>query len=605
MIPTTTRIARAATVLSARTVCACALILAGAVFGGPAAAQELADIDPAIQTKARASKDAAVVIGNEAYAALPQATYATADAFSFKEWVYRTHGVSKYRLRYVENTSAQTIYSEIKRMRRKVRRGGTLWVYYAGHGAVTDEGERTLLGVDANVERPTDAGVTLEQLQGLLDGYRRVNRTIFIVDAGFGGLGRDGLEIAPGSNWEVAGPPAPAADNITLWLADQGNGPAEVYHRSKHGLFTWLTIGALRGWADGEETGERDGVVTLSEAQNYTWWTGRHLGRITNPAIEDRPEPATWTVARGSHLEEGPSKDQLSILSQEDRNRRYAELEATIRAEAAAFWQDTLAIAKEGGEGGPQALQAFIDEYSDTVIHLEWALALPEVREARKVLAQYETGDAQAALEAAVLEPCDDLVALEGPAMLGQLTLGQKNCLEGRITTDRMQTTKDKISRVLLANAEGAGDPEEWERLMARHLEEVDRSDPGLCFRYALYLHKGDVENAEEAIKWADYALANKAEWEGPEFVKRVNGLYRLRAEASSRLWLDAEKAYQESRTMDAEDEANEYRGWAANYSREWLDYSVAAELPSDTAYKLCVSAAGTTDFCRTAGGPN
>ena len=34
----------------------------------------------------------------------------------------------------------------------------------------------------------------------------------------------------------------------------------------EHGFFTWLVVGALRGWADGEVDGRRDGAVNAVEA---------------------------------------------------------------------------------------------------------------------------------------------------------------------------------------------------------------------------------------------------------------------------------------------------------------------------------------------------
>lgn len=190
-------------------------------------------------------------------------------------------------------------------------------------------------------------------------------------------------------------------------------------------------------------------------------------------------------------------------------------------------------------------------------------------------------------------------MALESPAMLGQLSAGQRRCLDGRIAAERLQTTKDKLSRLLLVNAQAAGDRSEWERLMVRHLEDIDRSDPDLCFSYAIHLHKsGDLDAAEEAVRWADVALENKQRWEGDAHVKRVYGLLRLRAEAGNRLWIDAEKRYQKEPTGDNDADVRDYRGLAKDTSREWLDYARAAGQPTDTPYKLCMSAAGTREFC-------
>jgi hypothetical protein len=151
----------------------------------------------------------------------------------------------------------------------------------------------------------------------------------------------------------------------------------------------------------------------------------------------------------------------------------------------------------------------------------------------------------------------------------------------------------------MLVHAEASGDRQAWQRLMARHLEDIDRSDPDLCFAYALFLHRtGDLELGEEVVRWASVALENKQTWQGEAFTRKVAGLLRLQAEASHRLWLAAEKAYRIDATGENESMTEAFRGWAKDYSREWLDYTRAAGTPSDKALELCRSAAGTNAFC-------
>lgn len=194
---------------------------------------------------------------------------------------------------------------------------------------------------------------------------------------------------------------------------------------------------------------------------------------------------------------------------------------------------------------------------------------------------------------------CDDLVKLEPAAMMGQLSSGQAGCLEKRIGSESQQTTKDKVSRLMIANAENKGDKAEWERLIKRHLEDIDRSDPDLCFKYALHLSRGGVGRAPGVIRWADYALENKAKWSGSTYKSRVFNLYKLRAEAANKLWQDAEKNYMETdHSEENEAKAAKYRGQAKDYAREWLDYAKASEQDTKTAMALCVSSSGNRAFC-------
>lgn len=198
-------------------------------------------------------------------------------------------------------------------------------------------------------------------------------------------------------------------------------------------------------------------------------------------------------------------------------------------------------------------------------------------------------------------DSCDDLVALEPAALMGRMLPGQVKCLEGRLSSAELQTEKDKISRVLMQNAEAAGNKSEWERLIKRHLEDIDRSDPNLCFKYALHLSRGGVGRAWGVIKWADYALENKQQWTGSTYKARVNALYQLRAEAAVKLWEDANaKMLAASGDDRSKLEADEVklRGMAKDYSREWLDYARAAGEDIKKPMALCVSTAGSKKFC-------
>jgi len=192
---------------------------------------------------------------------------------------------------------------------------------------------------------------------------------------------------------------------------------------------------------------------------------------------------------------------------------------------------------------------------------------------------------------------CNDLVALESPATMGQLSPQSRSCLEGRIASAPQPTTRGKASRLLLSDAEARGDKAEWQRLMKRHLEDIDRSDPNLCLKYAMFLSRGGGDSWG-VIRWSNYALENKQAWSGPTYTKYVYQLHRLRAQAATRLWQQSEKEFVESRAPEVEAEAAKRRGTAKDYAREWLDYARESAQDSTDASNLCVSAAGNAAFC-------
>ena len=140
----------------------------------------------------------------------------------------------------------------------------------------------------------------------------------------------------------------------------------------------------------------------------------------------------------------------------------------------------------------------------------------------------------------------------------------------------------------------------EWARLVGRHLQRYDQSDPVVCMRYAYYLSKKGVGSATKVIKWSDAALANKHQWSGGEFKKNVNALYGMRASAANQLWMNAEEKLVSDSSPEAKSKAESYRGQAKNFAKEWLDYARASGQSTKGAMSLCVSATqGDVGFCQ------
>ena len=196
---------------------------------------------------------------------------------------------------------------------------------------------------------------------------------------------------------------------------------------------------------------------------------------------------------------------------------------------------------------------------------------------------------------------CDDLRQLEGVALLGALSPAHSACMEHRIETESSLTTKNKISRVLLINAESSKNGE-WPRLMRRHLTEINQSDPDMCLKYALHLsRKKGASSSHGVIKWSELALERKSVWSGPTFTKRVYDLHKLRAHAANKLWQrtneDLLNAGADREKLAGKEE--KARGRAKSLAREWLDFARAASQNTSEAMSLCISTAGSKKFCK------
>lgn len=604
-------------------------------------AAELPSVDEPVRTGARNTKDTAVVIGVQDYDHLGTALHAVKDAGEVAEWLEYTRGVNKRYLFVAEDPNDDELRSVIARGVARVKPGGTLWIYYSGQGAVAD-GTARIFGTDTTKDELASA-LSLPELEAMA-ARSRADRVVIIIDAPFDLSGRDELLAldAPPLTFKWA-----EADNnkVTVWVADT-RGHAQIYPAAgSHGLFTYLTLGALRGWADGADGSAADGVVTVAEAQQYVLGAGVALGRPVTPSLESRPKVAALPLAEGA-TEKGPDPATFAALSLADRDRRLGNAIEALNAEAEAALQDAVQRAQSGDPKGAALVEDVLRRYEAPSVSITWAVAVPAAAEARALLADPAKlspkpaevapppadgggkkpdgggktdpttsggGGGGATTAVAVTPPpagpakpqlsdntCTDLVGMEPDALMGTFSPGRIECVERRLANMKeLQTTRDKLSRLLIANAEATQDWETWERLMKRHLEEISRADPDMCFRYALHLSKKGVAYGEEVIRWTGYALENKQKWTGDVYKKRLYHLYRVRTEAAAELWKDAEQILIIEPTDENEARTDRYRALAKEYAREWLDYAKASEQGTERPLQLCLSAAGTMAACQ------
>jgi len=194
---------------------------------------------------------------------------------------------------------------------------------------------------------------------------------------------------------------------------------------------------------------------------------------------------------------------------------------------------------------------------------------------------------------------CDDIRRLEPRALIGRLTDEQVLCLELLLRRAERLTSKNKVSRVLMADAWTKRDMDRWEAAVQRHLDEIDRSDADLAYIYARFLAQRTEEHIPEAIRWSNVALANAHQWEGDTHVDRVYALHRINAVAAQQLWLVAEQTVlDEGSHTTGTGKANFWRNQTKALSREWLAFAVAAGKDPAASLDLCMSAAGTTGYC-------
>lgn len=282
----------------------------------PTALAALPSLSEPLRTGNSAPQDAAVVIGLEDYAFLPDIPYARADAQVFADWLVYTRGVPADRVRLLTAGSVEDMRSAVAEAREMAGSNGTVWVYYAGHGAASTTDRRLmLLGDDAKATASSflARGVTAEDLGEIATAG---GRAFMVIDACQSGTSPDGKSLIPGTRLAIPVEEFAVPGELTLWTSTSPGQLANPYPPARHGAFTYFAVGALRGWADGELGGSPDGVVTVEEAKIYVDRSLRGVQVDQQPALLGKADPERTVVLRSKRLESGPAATELTKIGE-------------------------------------------------------------------------------------------------------------------------------------------------------------------------------------------------------------------------------------------------------------------------------------------------
>ena len=256
------------------------LVVAGAEVGAAASWPELTSPAP---TQGGGERDAALIVGIEDYAFVPDVPGARQNVSDWALHLTRTRQIPAERVLVLRDLEAtrEAILDAAHKAAQMVSEGGVLWFVYVGHGAPGDQGQALLVGSDAQGTASSlkARGVSHSDLARILRSGP-AHRAVALLDACFSGQTPSGTPLVEGLQPLV--PVKDAVDGVTLLSAgasDQFAGPLPGTARP---AFSYLALGALRGWGDTD----RDGVVTPREVIRYT----RDALRVLNPARAQTPQ---------------------------------------------------------------------------------------------------------------------------------------------------------------------------------------------------------------------------------------------------------------------------------------------------------------------------
>ena len=211
--------------------------------------------------------DVAFIVSIEDYAYAPDIKGARANALAWENFFRNDLQISQIVMLLDENATKEEILYQARELRNKTNSNSNVWMIFIGHGAPSPTGNHgVLVGVDAQqTARGLDSrSIPIPELISILEGSPS-QQQIAIIDACFSGLSNNGETLAVGLQPFIAIKDLEPS-RIHVITAAKGNQFAGSLPSGNRPAFSYVMLGALRGWGDKNE----DKQVTLSEALNYS-----------------------------------------------------------------------------------------------------------------------------------------------------------------------------------------------------------------------------------------------------------------------------------------------------------------------------------------------
>lgn len=229
-------------------------------------------LDPVILEK-NGKKDAALIVGIEQYSNLTRIPGARDNAEAWRQFFLSSVGIQGRNVEMLTNSEAKDfkIRATLKDTIKRAQNGGRIWFVFIGHGAPSSQrGDGLLAGADADAtaEGLEQRSLHRSELVRLLGSRARDNVTgVAIIDACFSGRSDEGEPLVEGLMPVAIVDKQVPARVLVMTAAGGGEfaGPLPAAE-PKRPAFSYLMLGALRGWADAN----KDGSVTAQEAVDYS-----------------------------------------------------------------------------------------------------------------------------------------------------------------------------------------------------------------------------------------------------------------------------------------------------------------------------------------------
>ena len=229
------------------------------------------DVDELPAGKARTNhRSYAIVIGIENYhQKLPKANFAAHDARTMTEYLTSVLGYPEENVVTLLNENATNValakYFE-RWMPNNIENGGSVFVYYSGHGAPNPKtGDAYLVPYDGDPSFIDETGYSLKRMYTAL-GKLPVKEIVVALDSCFSGAGGRSV-LAEGARPLVMNLQQPIASskNMTILTASSGEQISSTYQDKGHGLFTYFMLKGIKN----EDVVKKDGTLDITALFGY------------------------------------------------------------------------------------------------------------------------------------------------------------------------------------------------------------------------------------------------------------------------------------------------------------------------------------------------
>jgi hypothetical protein len=247
-----------------------ATIMALCLWAAPTSARGWPDVAAHLEDTGGGDRDAAVIAGIERYAMVAAVPGARANAQDWYAFLTGPRGVppSNVQLLLDERATADDLRAALKQAASQAKRGGRIWFVFIGHGVPSRDGRDGLLvGFDAQQRANLIESRSLPRSEAVaLMAEKRGVTGVAVIDACFSGRASDGKPLLSGLQPLVAvREQKDAPPRVAVLTAAAGDQFAGALPGAGRPAFSYLVLGALRGWADADD----DGRVSAAEVRDY------------------------------------------------------------------------------------------------------------------------------------------------------------------------------------------------------------------------------------------------------------------------------------------------------------------------------------------------